>query len=171
MARILTSTCVPSRRLARLWPVGALLWATACSHVRPLPLDGESTASGRVLDATDIQKMNARDAWGVLRSAGVLATFSESSRGEPIRLRGRRGRSSFVVSQADELVLVLDGVRITDVDRLRVLPASALTRVEIIGGREATTRFGTNAGAGAVLLTTTGEPELLAAGDPVRIRR
>lgn len=49
---------------------------------------------------------------------------------------------------------MLDGVRVSDLQSLRNVPARTVVSIEFLNGIEATTHLGTNSGAGAVLITT-----------------
>lgn len=53
-----------------------------------------------------------------------------------------------------QVVVVLDGFAMGGVAELRDLPLSMVAKIQRLSGPDATTRFGTGFGAGAILLTT-----------------
>jgi len=63
-----------------------------------------------------------------------------------------RGRSS--IRTDDQVLVVIDNTRLDDIRLLAVMPASTVERIEVMSGIEATTRFGLDAGDGAILIFT-----------------
>jgi hypothetical protein len=65
-----------------------------------------------------------------------------------------RGSSSFRVTEPVEAQVYVDGVRTGDPASLRRLPRDVVREIRYIDAREATTRYGTGHGAGAILVAT-----------------
>lgn len=65
-----------------------------------------------------------------------------------------RGVSSIRTREPDVAVVYLDGMRFGELESLRTLSATQILRIEYINAADATTRFGTDHVAGAILLST-----------------
>ena len=74
-----------------------------------------------------------------------------ATNGKPMAIRAR-GRSS--VRTDDQVLVVIDNVRLDDITFLGVMPASTVERIEVLSGIEATTYFGVNAGDGVIHIIT-----------------
>jgi outer membrane cobalamin receptor len=94
--------------------------------------------------------------WEALDRLVKYAVFSETSRGVPDRIR-RRGSST--INLREDMMVVVDGLRILDVTALGDMPAGIIVRIEVMSGLDGTTRYGTNATDGVILVTTRA-PEL-----------
>lgn len=155
LARDSTAAPRPPRRWLPALVVGGALALAACAGSgggarRP----ARTGATPRVVTATQLARLDVRDALSALRQLGGPVRLSEGSGSRPITATSRRGRSSLVIADADATVVMLDGVRVIDLLMLRAVPAREVRSIEFLNGIEATTRFGTNSGAGAVLITT-----------------
>jgi outer membrane cobalamin receptor len=127
----------------------------ACStnqHLAPRKSHGE----GRVITAEQIRKSGATNAWDALRRVGTHLTMRETSNGQPARLMNR-GPSSILLS-SDPLV-VIDGVRMIDFRTLDQVPAQIISSIRILAGHEGTTRYGTGAGNGVIVVETKVQPD------------
>lgn len=129
-------------------PLGLLWLVPGCGG--PTMQSGPSgPAEGRLITAEQIEGMGARNAWEVLARAHVPLSFSEGRGGEPAGLSRRGPRS--LTSRSDPLVIV-DGVRTEGLGLLRDLAASDIAGIRVMSGIDATRRFGTGAGGGAILI-------------------
>lgn len=101
-----------------------------------------------------------------LRSVeGVSTAYDAIQRLRPRFLRGRTGtfgtraaadplsRSSSA-GDGSQVVVYLDGVRLGGVSELRRINADAVQEIRYLNGRDATTKYGTNVGAGVIEVDT-----------------
>jgi hypothetical protein len=65
-----------------------------------------------------------------------------------------RGTSASSTSSTIPIVFYLDGVRLNDRTGLMSIPADRIKEIRFINSRDATTRWGTGHGSGAILVTT-----------------
>lgn len=97
---------------------------------------------------------------------GISTAYEAVRRLRPRFLRGRtgaRGTSGATnprnrVSSAGDtsgVVVYLNGVKAGGVEVLRRVEAAAVTEIRFIGGRDATTRYGTGHGAGVIEVSTS----------------
>jgi outer membrane cobalamin receptor len=131
--------------------VGALL-VVACA-TKTFPIPGDEQERGEVITAEDIGRTGATTAWEVLERLVKFAVFTRTPRGEPDRIR-RRGASTIVLHE--DMRVYVDGIRILDVRELDHLPAGVISRIEVLSGLDGTTRYGTGAGDGVILIFTRG---------------
>jgi hypothetical protein len=101
-----------------------------------------------------IAHATSTNAWDLLRECGAGYHIDETPDGRAVRLGTRRGRSSLLLREGDMLLLVVDGVRMSDARYLRELPTSIVLSIQLLNGIDGTTYYGLNAGAGVVLVTT-----------------
>ncbi|HYK09723.1 MAG TPA: TonB-dependent receptor plug domain-containing protein [Gemmatimonadales bacterium] len=132
--------------------LGALCTAAvvAC-HPRPLTSGMPGPGDKKVITEEMIAHTGASTAWDVLRREEPQMTFRENSNGQPTRME-QRGQTSMVLSDAP--LVYVDGARLADYRTLKDIPASTLKRIEILNSIEATTRYGTDAEGGAILIFT-----------------
>lgn len=122
--------------MQRLWLPMTLLLLLACASA--------GTQGGRdrdLITETEIEESAMLDAFEVVRAL------------RPEFLR-TRGVSSFRATDPVEAQVYVDGVRFGNPDGLRRVPREVLREIRYIDAREATTRFGTGHGAGAILVAT-----------------
>ncbi len=134
----------------------ALLAVGAC---RPAPGSAPqvspASVGGTVITEAEIARMSVRTAWDVVRmraprfSAGVDAT------GRPTTVRIQERRSY----NADETpLLIVDGVRTSDIGYLQQIPASDLHLVRILNAEAAEPLYGLQAAGGAIVVETKHGP-------------
>jgi hypothetical protein len=140
------------RPLLPVVPLASLILAGACSTAG-LPRGEAGATDGRLITAEHIERTGARNAWEALQGAHVHLGFDESRDGQPVSL-SRRGRRSLLLRS--EPLVVLNGARTEGVQLLHQIPASDIASIRVIGGIEATRRFGTGASAGAILIELKG---------------
>jgi len=104
-----------------------------------------------LITAEQIEKSGASTAWQVLKQNAPMLTMREDQNGHPQSM-GRRGRSSFVLSEAP--IILLDGVRVPDFRSLDVIDAQTIFTILIYDGVEGTTYYGTDAVSGVIVIQT-----------------
>jgi TonB-dependent SusC/RagA subfamily outer membrane receptor len=133
--------------------LGLTLFLGGCA-LRPSTgtADGNPAPRGRVVDHEDIARYSSvQTAWDALQLLGAFLRLEEDKDGQPSRMTAR-GRNSIVLR--NEPPVVLDGVRLAEYKVLKDMGAHLIQRIEFLTGPEATTRYGTNAGNGVILITT-----------------
>jgi TonB-dependent SusC/RagA subfamily outer membrane receptor len=103
------------------------------------------------VDAEDIARSSVRTAWDALQLLGAFLRLDEDKDQQPARMTAR-GQSSILLDSEPQVVM--DGVRLVEYTVLRGINANVIERIEFLTGPEATTRYGTNAGHGVILITT-----------------
>lgn len=137
----------------RFMLVVASLALTACAsmHATPdvqlagMPADGARVSMSSVLGAEEIGRTDERTAWAVverLRPAFIVAATAWSG----------GGRAAFYMDSAR--VVYVDGARAGGLEQLRWIRAEAVQQIERLDGPAATTRFGADHAAGALMVTT-----------------
>jgi|GEM_PF-3102484 len=104
---------------------------------------------GRVITADQIAGMGVTNAWQILERAHAHLGLVEGGHG-PATGVTRRGRRS--LTAASEPLVIVNGMRIAGTRILGDIRAHDIASIRVIGGIEATTRFGTGAGGGAILI-------------------
>ncbi len=113
--------------------------------------------SAQYVTAAEIRGSGASTAWEALKFTVRTHRFSDYQ-GIPVSIQSSRGQGSLTLREEPQVFL--DGVRLTDITLLRMIPAGNLFSIEVLTGPDATTRYGTSAVAGVILLETTlGGPE------------
>ena len=77
--------------------------------------------------------------------------FTRTSRGEPDRIQ-RRGHST--LSLHEDMKVYLDRILVLDVKMLDEIPAVSIDYIRVLTGLDGTTRYGTGAGDGVILIFT-----------------
>lgn len=145
---------MPTCPLASLATLAALMFpaaAAGCGAARSQTDDEKPSQGSVVITAEQIVASGATTAWEALRRTVTNYTFRESGNGTPLRI-DHRGRSSMNLS--DRPIILLDGVRLTEIRVLEQIPASDLSSIEVISGISATTYYGTNANNGVISIRT-----------------
>ncbi len=104
-----------------------------------------------VIDSARIVQLGARTAWEAVKRGAPQLNYQENRRGEPQQIQ-RRGRSSLYLGQTP--LLIVDGVRISDISALQQIPADQVAVIHVLTGLAATTEYGTRAGGGAIVVET-----------------
>lgn len=152
----LTGRAHAARRLATLTTL-LLLGAAAACHPAPLaegPTPNAGPGATRVLTAEMIRRYQSTNVWDLLRECNSGFRLTESGAGLPLALQSTRGPSSLVLRDSDVPVVILDGVRLTDPFVLRDLATSAVKSIRFLNGIDGTTFYGTNSGAGVIVVNT-----------------
>ncbi len=103
----------------------------------------------------EIAKSHARNGWEALRRNARHLTLIEG-RGPAEGQVGVQHRGPDSLFLNDSLVLVIDGVLTTEMVRLRQMPASVIESIRIMPARDAVLLYGSDAGGGAIVVTTAG---------------
>ena len=147
--------------LSRLTLVIAVVGICSACHGANTSLQPRRMGDGsRWITPDIIARATSTNAWDLLRECGAGYNIDETADGRAVRMGTRRGRSSLFLKEGDMLLLVVDGVRMSDARYLRELPTSTVLSIQLLNGIDGTTYFGLNAGAGVILVTTKiHEPE------------
>lgn len=136
-------------RRSLAWTLSTVLLA-GCIHPRPMrstDVHGQRT----IFTEEQIARCGASTAWDVLKRLAPQFSFSEDRNGQPRTLE-RRGRSSILLSDAP--LVFLDGTEMVDFRSLIQIPATTIASIEILGGIDGTTYYGSNAVSGVILIHT-----------------
>ena len=111
----------------------------------------------RVITAEQIAQMQVSTAWDVVERSGAV-DMSEAVDGRSAEIHSRQGTNSITLISADEPMLIVDGVRITDPRVLHSISALSIERMRIMGAIQGTIKEGTNATGGVIEITTKSSP-------------
>jgi TonB-dependent starch-binding outer membrane protein SusC len=136
-------------RLA-IWLLGIVAVA-ACATATGRSGAIKSAPGEVVISADQIRESGATTAWEVIRRTAPHFNLTDGPSGEPSRMK-RRGRSTLYLD--DTPAVFLDGVRVSDFRTLAQIPAHTISSITILSGIEGSTRYGTNAGNGVILIHT-----------------
>jgi outer membrane receptor for ferrienterochelin and colicin len=113
--------------------------------------DGQEPG-GLVLTQQDISEMGVRDAYHAVERAATHLKIQRTREGSPVKIT-QRGVSSFLLSA--DILVVVDGARVqTVVDHLKNIPAESILFIQILNAREASARYGSEAGNGVIMVRT-----------------
>jgi hypothetical protein len=144
------------RPLRRFWLLGlGFVSAAGCGGARAGVEDTNAPSGGRVITADAIAKSGAKTAWEAVRLT-VPNVHLRERRGRAAGIE-RRGQASIYLD--DQVRIILDNVRIYDVQLLQQIAAGDILTIELLTGLDATTRYGASSTAGAIVITTaSGRP-------------
>lgn len=129
------------------------LMAASCAAHRPPPEEDGLEPGGQILTRQDILEMGARDAMQAVERAATHLKIQHTRAGTPVKIT-QRGVGSFILNS--EILVVVDGTRVnTVVQHLENIPAESIEFIQILTGREAAARFGSDAGNGVILVKTS----------------
>ena len=106
--------------------------------------------SSSLVTQETIAASGAKTAWDALKRTVPYVRLRES-KGRPARLT-RRGPASIYLD--DQVRLMVDNVRVYDVQLLDQIPASDIVTIEVLSGLDATTRYGGASTAGLIIIRT-----------------
>jgi hypothetical protein len=125
--------------------------AVGCARPQPGIAHGAPPRAGTLITADVIDASGAKTAWDAVR-----LTVPN------VQLRERRGRATGIlrhgqasIHRGDQVRVILDHVPIDDLQVLQQVAARDILTIEVFTGLEATTYFGANSTAGALVITTT----------------
>ena len=133
----------------------AALAAIAIGGCQPPPRPAGSVppTAGRetLITEADIARMSVSTAWDAVRIRAPRLTFALDPAGRPTGVRIQEQRSSV----ADETpLLVVDGVRMSDIQYLNQMPASDIRAIHILDAEAAEPLYGLSAAGGAIVVET-----------------
>lgn len=133
----------------------ATLGMIAIWSCRPLPGAGHSVApvAGReiLITESEIARLSVRTAWDVVRLRAPRLTYGQDAQGQPTRVMIQSQRSI----NADEApLLVVDGMRLSDIGYLSAIPASDVHAIHILDSEAAEPLYGLSAAGGAIVVET-----------------
>jgi hypothetical protein len=134
--------------------VALVALCAACHRTGPALQPLRMPDGSRWITPDLIARATSSNAWDLLRECGAGYHIDETPDGRAVRLGSRRGRSSLLLKEGDMLLLVVDGVRMSDARFLREIPTSTVLSIQLLNGIDGTTYYGLNAGAGVILVTT-----------------
>jgi hypothetical protein len=129
-------------------PAAFVLAMNACSSIHPLN-SAEIPVNGKVITEQMIAESNASTAWDVVQLSGYFRMVSDPATGRT-GVHSHRGRTSLLLNSSDVPRLIIDGARVSDIGRLREIPASSIAWIELLGGIAGGSEEGTNSGAGVI---------------------
>jgi len=123
----------------------------ACGGARqPLTAGSVPPNLGTTITQERIAASGAKTAWDALRLTVPYLQFRET-RGNASRIQ-RRGRTSIYLD--DQVRVVLDNVRISDLQMLQQIAAADIFKIQVLNAMDATTYFGGTSASGVVIITT-----------------
>jgi outer membrane cobalamin receptor len=135
------------------WPALTLLpWlCAACLHPHGTSQPVGDGGDRLLITEERIARSGALNAWEALKRLAPQFRYGEKRDGRPTSLE-RRGRSSILLDDAPRVFV--DGADVVDFRTLTQIPASTVLSIEILGGIEGTTYYGSNAVGGVILIRT-----------------
>ena len=125
----------------------ALVLSGCAANLRPPPAPRHSA---RVITREDIERSGAVDAYEALKRAGTFLNIREQKSGD-IRA-SERGNASILLSP--QILLVVDEVRMLNLNSLKDIRADAVESMAMLSGSEATPLYGTGASNGVLVVRT-----------------
>ena len=128
-----------------------MLSASACANIKA-GQEIRSTPEGNVITAEQIRHSGATNGWeAVRRNGGHHLLIRQNGRDDDVRIT-HRGVGSLLLS--NQVLVVLDGNHLMDWSYLREIPAVTIADIRVLSGPQATLRYGTTAGNGAIVVRT-----------------
>jgi len=129
-------------------PAALVLAMNACASIHALN-STETPVNGKVITEEMIAATNAATAWDVVQQSGYYRMISDPATGRS-GVHSRRGRTSILLTASDVPRLIIDGARVSDLGRLREIPADSIAWIELLGGIAGGSEEGTNSGGGVI---------------------
>lgn len=108
---------------------------------------------GRVITREDIARIRAHNAWEAIERSATHLVIDHARDGTPARV-SYRGVDSLLSSR--EILLVVDGNKVKNVEEeLRAITAESILYIQILTGREASQRWGSESGNGVIVIKTS----------------
>ena len=106
--------------------------------------------AGTFITQERIAASGAKTAWDAIRLTVPNVRLRES-RGQPAKIQ-RRGRASIYLD--DQVGVIIDNVRIYDLQMLQQMPAADILTIQLLTGLDATTYYGGTSTSGVIVITT-----------------
>ncbi len=135
--------------------VAAFALTAACTvHSAPESAEPDGMLpGGKVITREDIARTGASNAWEAIERSPTHLLIAHGRAGRPSKV-SYRGVDSLVSDR--EIMLVVDGNTVRNVeDELQAIRAENILYIQILTGREATLRWGSESGNGVIVVTTT----------------
>jgi hypothetical protein len=132
--------------------VPLVLAVSACSSIHPLN-SAENPVNGKVITEQMIAATSAATAWDVVEQSGYFRMVSDPATGRA-GVHSHRGRTSMLINSSDVPRLIIDGARVSDLGRLRDIPAGSIAWIELLGGIAGASEEGTNSNAGVIRIVS-----------------
>jgi hypothetical protein len=129
-----------------------VLAVNACASIRPLN-SADVPVNGKVITEEMIAATKAATAWDVVQQSGMFRMVSDPSSGRT-GVHSHRGRTSMLINTSDVPRLIIDGARVSDLGRLREIPAGSIAWIELLGGIAGASEEGTNSNAGVIRIVS-----------------
>lgn len=113
----------------------------------------QSAFSTQVITADDVARSRATTAWEALRRVVPFISMTTTRAGTPGRI-SRRGKGSLI--KATQPLIILDGIRISELSILTTIPAEQIVRIRVVSGIDGTTLYGTDTTQGVIFIETRG---------------
>jgi hypothetical protein len=133
-------------------PAALVIAMNACASIHPINSE-EVPVNGKVITEQMIASTNAATAWDVVQQSGYFRMVSDPATGRS-GVHSRRGRTSVLLTASDVPRLIVDGARVSDLGRLRDIPASSIAWIELLGSIAGASEEGTNSNAGVIRLVS-----------------
>jgi outer membrane cobalamin receptor len=125
----------------------ALVLVGCAANLRPPPAPRHSS---HVITREDIERSGAVDAYEALKRSSSFLNIGEQKSGD-IRV-SERGNGSILLSP--QILLVVDEVRMLNLNSLKDIRADAVESMAMLSGAEATPVYGTGASNGVLVVRT-----------------
>ena len=129
-------------------PAAVVLALSACASVHPLD-SAAIPVNGKVITEQMISGSGAATAWDVVQQTGFYRMINDPATGRS-GVHSHRGRTSILLGSSDVPRLIVDGARVSDLGRLREIPAGSIAWIELLGGLAGASEEGTNSGGGVI---------------------
>lgn len=130
----------------------AALAFAGCASMQAGERPDGTVRGSTVLTQDDVKRVSARNAMELVVRTRHHLDIRQKSDGEVSSITSR-GVGSLVVDA--QIAVIVDGALVADaLGALRTIPANNIRRIEILTSRQATPIYGTNAGNGAIIVTT-----------------
>lgn len=135
----------------------SLIQLAGCASARPAAQDREElpgvVPGGLLLSQADIVQLRALNAMEAIERANSHLVIARTRANSPVRIT-QRGIGSLI--QNPEILLVVDGARVNRAEQMLLsIPAQSILYIQILTGRDATLRFGSESANGVILVQTT----------------
>lgn len=138
------------------YSLSVCLTAAACAASSPRAPSAATpsarlTPMARYYDATQIHRSGATTAWDALRFLAPHQPFFDVG---PLGSRRTPSTSGSGLTGMPAPRVLLDGFALSDLSLLRVIPASEVIDIQLLGSVDATMIFGAGYGGGVVVVRT-----------------
>lgn len=125
-----------------------------CGRAQPGIKHPAPQRPGTLITADAIVASGAKTAWDAVRLTVPNVQLRENQ-GRAVGIL-RRGQAS--IYRDDQVRVILDNVRIYDLQVLQQVAAADILTIQVFTGLDGTTYFGASSTAGAIVITTTSGP-------------